>query len=313
MIPCEYNSAVMPAIRLQMIDVFLFLACFLTACGGQVTSLPASQPATEIVSNTPTVTPVPPSPTPEPLAAKVNGEEILQSDFEAEWQRYQSAQTGETTISEEEAKQIVLDDMINQILLAQAAREARYTLDDQSLNDRLNQLIEESGGSAAFETWLMDNGYTEETFRKALKLSVEAAWMRDQVISQVPSQGEQIRARQILLYDADQAADAYAQLESGADFSDLASLYDPVTKGDLGWLARGTLLDPNLEEAAFNLQPGEYTPVIETSAGFHILQVVEKVSARDLTPEARLLWQQEALKQWIADKLSQSEIVTFIP
>jgi len=68
---------------------------FLGRLYGQRTSLPATLAATEVLSKTPTVTPIPPSPTPEPLVAQVNGDEILLSDFESEWQRYQSAQTGE--------------------------------------------------------------------------------------------------------------------------------------------------------------------------------------------------------------------------
>lgn len=54
-----------------------------------------------------------------------------------------------------------------------------------------------------------------------------------------------------------------------------------VMGGMLGWVHRGTL-EPELEKAAFALRPGEVSPVIATSTGFHVLRVEGKRSERQV-------------------------------
>src|SRR5690349_23931227 len=77
----------------------------------------------------PTFTPEPPTATPPPSVAVVNGEYITTSEFQAELGRYKSAQTAlGVTVTDEDANKAVLEDMIAQFLLAQAARDAGHAL-----------------------------------------------------------------------------------------------------------------------------------------------------------------------------------------
>jgi peptidyl-prolyl cis-trans isomerase SurA len=66
----------------------------------------------------------------------------------------------------------------------------------------------------------------------------------------------------------------------GSKFSTLALLYseDPVSAkkgGELGFFSRGDMVS-EFENAAFALQDGEISPVIETQYGFHIIQMIER-------------------------------------
>ncbi len=66
----------------------------------------------------------------------------------------------------------------------------------------------------------------------------------------------------------------------GENFNTLAILYseDPGSArrgGELGFYGRGELF-PEFEATAFGLRPGEISEVIETEAGFHILQLIER-------------------------------------
>jgi parvulin-like peptidyl-prolyl isomerase len=204
------------------------------------------------------------------LAATVNGEGITLEEYQAELQRYQAALGPNVPVGEEESQQRVLDDLINQVLLTQGASSSGYKVDAATLQERINELEEKAGGEQAFNNWMAANGYTNESFRIALARSMDAAWMRDRILTEIPEVAEQIHARQILLYSSEEANDVLAQLEAGKDFATLAAAYDPITQGDLGWLPRNYLTTPELEQAAFSLQPGEYSQVIETSLGFHI-------------------------------------------
>jgi peptidyl-prolyl cis-trans isomerase D len=102
---------------------------------------------------------------------------------------------------------------------------------------------------------------------------------------------EQVRARHILVkVPADASAEVkaaarkkaeglLAAVKGGADFATLArkSSDDPGSAakgGDLGLFPRGRMA-PEFEAAAFALEPGGVSDVVETSFGFHVIKVEE--------------------------------------
>ena len=132
--------------------------------------------------------------------------------------------------------------------------------------------------------------------------------MRDKIIADVPTTMEQIHVRQILTYNEEDARAALEELKGGADFDELAALYDPITLGELGWVPRGYLLDAKADEAVFALQAGAYSDVIATDAGFHIFKALER-GDHPLSPDALLTVQELALKNWVAEQRAKSKIV----
>ncbi len=282
--------------------MFLF-ALGLSACA----SFFAPEPT---ITPTATFTPEPPTATPEPMALTVNGEGITVIEFNAEVQRYRTSQANlGKTVSLEEASETIKDDLTAQLLLAQAARAAGFSLDEAGLQARLESLAAQVGGPEALSQWESEHGYSEPAFRSALKRAAEAAWMRDKILADVPSTAEQVHVQQILLYNQDTAQRFLTQLNGGADFDELAFEADPITRGDLGWVPRGYLLEPKIEEAAFNLTVGEYSDVIATDVGFHILRILERDPERPLSPDAYLSLQELALTTWIHAQRQQAEIV----
>jgi peptidyl-prolyl cis-trans isomerase C len=287
----------------------------LVALAGCSHPSPAVTP--ELASLTPpppaaTATPLPltPTATPEPLAALVNGEGITQADYQAEQARYQAAVGTQLATKDQ---QQVLNDLIDELLLAQAAQQAGFVIDDAMIQERMDALISSRGSAQALADWIAKNNYTEASFRRSLARSVAAAWMRDQIINAVPTAVEQVHARQILRFNADEADQILTRLQEGDAFASVAAQYDPVTRGDLGWFPRGYLLDTKLDEAAFSLKPGEYSVVIQTSSGYHILQVIEQAQQHPLDFNARQALQTQALVNWIQTKRSQSEIQVYAP
>ena len=110
---------------------------------------------------------------------------------------------------------------------------------------------------------------------------------------------EKIRIRQILIAvpaGADDAARSelrteaeavLAEARAGGDFAALARTHsgDPLSAeagGDLGFVERGMLETP-LEDAAFALEPGQVSDVVESARGFSIVKVDEK-QARAVRP-----------------------------
>ncbi len=107
--------------------------------------------------------------------------------------------------------------------------------------------------------------------------------------------GEQVRARHILLAtpangDPEELEELEAEAEdlrgrilAGASFEDLAREHsdDPgsaVQGGDLGFFERGMMV-PEFEDAAFALDPGEVSPVVQSPFGYHIIRLEERRSS----------------------------------
>lgn len=290
--------------RLILIQLTLLLALSLVSCGSLF-----GTPATPTPLG-PTTTPLPPTATPQPMAAIVNGEGITVVELQAELAEYKSSQSAlGKTITDEDATKTVLDDLIAQQLLAQAARTEGFNLSDAVLRSRLDALQNQLGGADKLSAWETDHGYTDESFRAALKLSIEAAWMRDKIINAVPTTADQVHVQQILLYNADDAQSVLDQLKGGADFGTLAAQYDPTTHGELGWFPKGYLLDSKVEQVAFSLQVGDTSDAIQTDTGFHIIKVLERDAQHPLSPDAYHTMQEKALQDWVSQQRAQATVV----
>jgi peptidyl-prolyl cis-trans isomerase C len=254
-----------------------------------------------------TPSPAVPSPTPEAVAFQVNGEPVLLAEFQAEMALFLDSGL------EEQAEDIVLEEMINQVLLSQAAFREGFWLDEEGLEHRLAALVQEIGGQVVLAEWMEKYGYSSHTFEKVFSRAVAAAWMRDRIIEAVPEMVEQVRVRQLLFNNLNDASQSLAQVRAGTSFASLALRQDPIMGGDLGWFPRGYLQESVIEEAAFALQAGDFSEVIETSIGYHILQMVERDPQRPLEQEARLVIQSNVLRIWLEEKRSQSEIELSLP
>jgi parvulin-like peptidyl-prolyl isomerase len=258
----------------------------------------------------PTNTPVEPTLIKEPMALEVNGEGITVVEFQQEIQRFQSGLTkaGIQLPDPADQENKVIDELVNQLLLKQGAIGAGYSISSGEIQTKLDDLSQKLGGGDSLSKWISDNFYTDQTFRVSFERSIYATWMRDEIIKNLPDVAEQVHARQIRVLGEGEARGILAQLQSGSDFATLAELYDPVTKGDLGWFPRGYLTQPAVDDAAFSLDVGGISQIIQSEIGFHIVQVIEKDSTHKLTPDALKFMQSQALMSWLDEKKSSSEI-----
>ena len=106
-----------------------------------------------------------------------------------------------------------------------------------------------------------------------------------------------------------------AKLEEGEDFADLAAEYsiDTGSKddgGDLGWFPRGMMV-AEFEEAAFGLEIGETSELVQTEFGYHVIEVLEK-EVRQLEPQFLQAFQQRTFDEWFAEQQELAEIERFV-
>lgn len=303
--------------------VFTVLVVALTGCKPKETV----PPPVPHVAATPTLqaAPLPTTIPGEPLAARVNGQPIYLADYQkqiSEWEAAFVAQNPNLSQDDREAmlaqgRQQVLDVMIEQVLIEQAAAQEGLTLSDQEIEDQIARDIAENGGQEQFNAWLQANNWTAEEFKMRQRSMMVASQMFERVTRNVPTKAEQVHARHILVATDQQARDLAAQLQSGADFVALASQQslDPSTKdsgGDLGFFPRGTLVVPEIEDAAFTLEVGQISDVVKSAMGYHIVQVLERVQDMALTEESWQALKETTFRRWVAELWAAANVEVLI-
>jgi peptidyl-prolyl cis-trans isomerase D len=155
-------------------------------------------------------------------------------------------------------------------------------------------------------------GMTEADFRKIyFESRLYRQRVTDIITGNVAHQQEQVWARHILVADEATAKSIRQQLVAGADFSTLAAQnsLDTGSKdkgGDLGWFGRGRMV-AEFENAAFAISVGEISQPVQTTNGWHIIQVLGH-EVRPLTASEYSTAVTGVFNQWLSDQRSSATI-----
>ncbi len=274
---------------------------------GCATATPKPAPAI------PTVTPAP------EIVATVNGQPITRDQFERELARWNAGRAalglGE---ADGAAKQKVLDLLVEQELIRQTAAAQGVTASDDEVNASINQMIQDTGQDA-FNGWLQANLYSPDEFREVIRLQLISTKMTAPIADAVPQKADQVHARHILVNTEGEANEVLAKLQGGQDFATLASQYsvDVTSKnsgGDLGWFPHGGLLIPEIEDAAFSLQPGQTSGVVATACcGYDVVQTLE-IASRKIDADTRQRLIKKAIDDWtqgLRNGATIQQLITF--
>jgi len=105
------------------------------------------------------------------------------------------------------------------------------------------------------------------------------------------------------------AEDVLNKAKHGSNFADLAKQNsEDTTKdkgGDLDWIVRGQTV-PEFESAAFSLPKGAISDLVKTQYGFHIIQVIDRQTARTQTFDEVKPGIEAQLRQEKAEQLGQT-------
>jgi foldase protein PrsA len=224
--------------------------------------------------------------------------------FQRELARFEAGQAalGLQVADQVAYKQQVLEQLVEQELLRQLATNQGIVVSDEVVTAEVNAMIEQSG-QEHFDAWLTSNYYTLDEFREVIRLQLMTNQLTTPVVEAVPTVTEQVHARHILVNTQSEAEQVLARLQAGEEFEALAAQYslDVTTKnngGDLGWFPRGGLLVPEVEEAAFNMPPGQPSSIVVSAWGAHIVQTIEVDPGRQVEPETHDRLVQKAIEDW---------------
>ncbi len=144
---------------------------------------------------------------------------------------------------------------------------------------------------------------SEADFRKIIETGLLRQKLQKAIGDQVPTSGEQVHARHILVSTYTETLQIEDQLSKGVDFAALALQYSTDTGsknlgGDLGWFPRG-VMDKTFEDAAFSLGTNQISQPITTTFGIHIIQVLGHEQNRAISSSVLQQVQTTAFNDWL--------------
>jgi len=257
------------------------------------------------------------------IVARVNGSIITAAELKRARKILLANKPGlqiPPTLEKEFDKQ-VLNQLVSTELLLQASKHVEIKDLDQQAKAKLAQIKRGFPDADGFARQLRNIGMDEDMFFESVRHELAIAYFINTRIAptitvseeeirkfyeQNPGKfhrDEQIRVSHILIgadnkagseakkAARDKAEKLHTDLVNGADFATLAKEHsaDSSSKqgGDLGFFGKGKMV-PQFEQAAFALQPGAISDVVETQFGFHIIKMVERKKAEDISlSEAR--------------------------
>lgn len=156
---------------------------------------------------------------------------------------------------------------------------------------------------ATYKDSISKGKFTYDDFRKIVEIQLLRRKLTVLLGKEVPTTGLEVHARHILLSNFEDAQKAEARLKAGEDFGKVAAdvSIDPSAKtnrGDLGWFGHGQMI-PAFEDAAFSLPVLQISDPVTTTAGMHIIEVLEKDPNHPLSQAVMDNERASALTDWL--------------
>lgn len=326
----------------QRLFMFLLLACTMAASTRCLAQEPPT-PQTDAKPDAPQAAPEPAKVESFPaIVARVNAREISKAELLGRAKAVQGQMGMPQGTMPLEFYRAVLTELVGIELLFQGATTQSLAATDAEVDQQFAEFKSQFPDDAAFNDQLAQQGVTPDELKILISkdlsvqrlietkltgrvtVSQEAEEQFYEQNKQQMQEPEKLKLNHILIAVDDQASDearmaAKAKLVGvreqalgGAkSFSDLAMEYsdDEQTKGSGGEMTiqRGQTV-PAFETAAFALEPGDISEIIETRFGYHLLKLTERIPSRqalfdEVEPMILKYLQQQGLQKEIESEV----------
>ncbi|MCO6412655.1 MAG: peptidylprolyl isomerase [Thiogranum sp.] len=224
------------------------------------------------------------------VVAEVNGSPITRAVLDIYAQQRQARQPGADA---DDAA--VLEEIIS-LELARQQGEKQNLDDNPEVALQIEQQRRAVLASAAMQQHLKDKPITDEELKKIYDENVGS--------------GDEYKARHILLKEKEEAEQVIAELDKGADFSELAKEKSTGPSGpgggELGWFSAKQMVAP-FSDAVAAMEKGSYTKApVQTQFGWHVIMLddVRQTTPPDfemLKPQIRAMVQNQRVQEYLAE------------
>jgi len=277
--------------KLRTLTLALSMASLLAACD----QMPGTSGTTATAATTPVTTDT------STVIAKVNGVPVTAKVMDLYSEQMQARRMAPMGRKE------MLNEIINLELASQAG--AKEGLDKTAQTQlQIEQQRRAVLASAAIRDYMDNNPITDEELQALYN-------------EKVPK-GDEYKARHILVDTEDDARKLIAELDGGADFSELAKEHStgPSGKngGELGWFSPQQMVAP-FSEAAARLEKGSYTKEpVKTQFGWHVIMLDDTREStpppfEQVKPQLQSFVQKERVQQYIDSLRSSANIEMVTP
>lgn len=259
------------------------------------------------------------------VLATANGIEILRDDFMKELREQLYYVTGRYAIDwndpdSQSQLPAFQDQVLQQLIQVEVARQLaeaeNITITDAEIDEAATKTQAEilaTGQYKTYEEFLAAMGLDDAAYKKQIRIVLIFEKLGQ--AHGAPEQIEQIHASHILMETEETAKEVLAKLKAGEKFADLAKTYSIDTSnkeqgGDLGWFPRGIMVT-EFEDAAWALQPGEMSDVVQTDFGYHIILLQER-EVRALSEEIKPTVQEQYFGEWFSGKMASASIEVMV-
>ena len=225
------------------------------------------------------------------IAALVNGKPIYLADANARYNAIPAELKQEFTLRS------IVDNMVDNLLLQDAAVKAGITVTDaeleqawESQKEQAAELSRQTGISEpeikkSLKEYMLVQKLMEEKFASMQPPEVteeEALAYYTENKSELESIAVKVRASHILVDDANLAEQVLAEANEGADFAELAKKYSTDTVsaargGDLDYFPREAMVQEFADAAFMGDVNAIYPEVVKTQFGYHIIKVTDRL------------------------------------
>jgi peptidyl-prolyl cis-trans isomerase C len=276
---------------------------------------------------------------------KVNNHTISDEEIAAEEARIQQQLAMHVPQEQLEAMKEVVkkqaaESLVSRALLREAVESEGIQASEAEIDERMEMIKSKFESPEAYSQQLVDLGITQKDLRNemagALRMEkllqkhvgdieepteaeVEAFYRENTERFKVP---EKVRASHILVKTEPQeseperaakrleAAKLLGEIQNGADFGRIASQHSACPSkergGDLGYFERGMMVKP-FEDAAFSLNTGEISDLVETQFGYHIL----KVTGKEKESTASLETAKDTISTYLRDRKREKAVKAY--
>jgi peptidyl-prolyl cis-trans isomerase C len=235
---------------------------------------------------------------PADIVAQVNSDSITVPEFTAELiplvEGYQTPPTPQEENDFKNLKKALLDQLIEKRLILNEAQKMGITVSDDEVEDafafikrsypqgRFDEVVRDEAARRRWKEGLRQRLLIEKVINRVSQLTspldehaLRKYYKKHRSEFVVP---DQVRVRQIVVKDRQEAEGLLKRIKRGDSFEELARRHsigpEAEMGGDLGFFGRGDM--PEEFDVVFSLKAGETSDIVQSPYGYHIFQVIAR-------------------------------------